>query len=56
MAMGPNHFAKRVTFLISPAGKVVKVWPDVKVADKVNDTDHSKEVLAAIKEAKASKS
>ena len=50
MAMGPNHFAKRVTFLISPAGKVVKVWPDVKVAN------HSEEVLAAIKEAKEAKS
>ncbi|MGI4852957.1 MAG: peroxiredoxin [Janthinobacterium lividum] len=50
MAMGPAHFAKRVTFLISPAGKVIKVWPDVKVAN------HSEEVLAAIKEAKASKS
>ncbi len=50
MAMGPNHFAKRVTFLISPAGKIVKIWPDVKVQD------HSEEVLAAIKEAKQTKS
>lgn len=45
-AMGPFHAAKRVTFLISPAGKVVKVWPEVKPAN------HSEEVLAAITEAK----
>jgi peroxiredoxin Q/BCP len=45
-----GHMASRVTFLISPAGKVVKVWPDVKVAN------HSEEVLAAIKEAKEAKS
>src|SRR3978361_851248 len=32
-AMGPFHIASRVTFLISPNGKVVKVWPDVKVAN-----------------------
>ena len=50
MAMGPNHFAKRVTFLISPEGKIIKVWPDVKVQN------HSEEVLAAIKEAKQAKS
>ncbi len=50
MAMGPIHAAKRVTFLISPAGKIVKVWPDVKVQN------HSEEVLAAIQEAKAAKS
>jgi peroxiredoxin Q/BCP len=50
MAHGDAKFAKRVTFLIGPNGKVVKVWPDVKVAD------HSEEVLAAIKEAKAAKS
>ena len=48
--MGPIHFASRVTFLISPAGKVVKVWPDVKVQN------HSEEVLAAIKDAKEAKS
>lgn len=48
--MGPIHFASRVTFLISPAGKVVKVWPDVKVQN------HSEEVLEAIKDAKAAKS
>lgn len=45
-SMGPMHFAKRETFLISPGGKVVKVWPDVKV------DHHSEEVLAAISEAK----
>ena len=48
--MGPIHFASRVTFLISPNGKIVKVWPDVSVQN------HSEEVLAAIKEAKAAKS
>lgn len=50
MAMGPNHMAKRVTYLIAPNGKVAKIWPDVKV------TNHSEEVIAAIKEAKQSKS
>jgi peroxiredoxin Q/BCP len=52
LAMGPDKtpIAKRVTFLIGPTGKVVKVWPDVKV------NNHSEEVLAAIKEAKATKS
>jgi peroxiredoxin Q/BCP len=40
--MGVAKFAKRDTFLISPAGKIVKVWTDVKPAD------HSEEVLAAI--------
>ncbi len=48
--IGGGRAASRVTFLISPAGKVIKVWPDVKVAN------HSEEVLAAIKEAKAAKS
>jgi len=43
---GPVKYASRVTYLISPKGKVVKVWPDVKVAD------HSTEVLAAIEQAK----
>ncbi len=42
--MGANKFANRETFLISPAGKVVKVWPDVKVGN------HSDEVLAEIAE------
>jgi peroxiredoxin Q/BCP len=50
LSMGPNKIAKRVTFLIGPNGKVVKVWPDVKV------NNHSEEVLAAIKEAKGEKS
>ena len=35
----------RTTYLIDPAGKVVKRWDKVKVAD------HEKDVLAAIKEA-----
>lgn len=48
-ARGDMKFAKRVTFLISPKGKVVKVWPDVKVQN------HSEEVLAAITEAKTAK-
>ena len=48
--IGGGRAASRVTFLISPKGKVVKVWPDVKVGN------HSEEVLAAIKEAKATKS
>lgn len=47
--MGPIHFAKRVTFLINPQGKIAKVWPDVKVQN------HSEEVLAAINEAKTAK-
>jgi peroxiredoxin Q/BCP len=46
MTHGDMHFAKRQTFLISPKGKVVKFWPDVKV------DHHSEEVLAAIEEAK----
>jgi peroxiredoxin Q/BCP len=40
--MGPVKFASRQTFLISPDGKVVKFWPDVKV------DNHSAEVLAEI--------
>ncbi len=44
--MGPMKFASRQTYLISPAGKIVKFWPDVKV------DHHSEEVLAAIAEAK----
>ena len=43
--MGAVKFASRQTFLISPDGKIIKFWPDVKVAN------HSDEVLAAIKEA-----
>ncbi|WP_419804331.1 peroxiredoxin [Terriglobus sp.] len=45
---GADQFASRVTFLISPAGKIVKVWPDVKVKD------HSDEVLEAIEAAQKS--
>ncbi len=48
--IGGGRAASRVTFLISPAGKIVKVWPDVKVQN------HSDEVLAAIREAKQTKS
>jgi peroxiredoxin Q/BCP len=40
--MGPIKFANRDTFLISPQGKIVKVWTGVKPAD------HSEEVLGAI--------
>ena len=45
-SMGPMKFAQRDTFLISPDGKVLKVW-EVKDIAK-----HSDEVLAAIQEAK----
>ncbi len=41
-SVGPMKFASRETFLISPGGKVVKVWSDVKVAN------HSDEVLEEI--------
>jgi peroxiredoxin Q/BCP len=44
--MGPVKFASRQTFLISPDGKIVKFWPDVKV------DHHSEEVLAEINAAK----
>ncbi|CAN5570195.1 thioredoxin-dependent thiol peroxidase [soil metagenome] len=44
--MGPVKFASRQTYLISPTGKIVKFWADVKV------DHHSEEVLAAIEEAK----
>ena len=40
--MGPIKFAQRDTFLISPSGKVVKVWT------KVDPNTHSDDVLAAI--------
>jgi thioredoxin-dependent peroxiredoxin len=39
---GPIKVASRQTFLISPAGKVVKYWPDVK------PDHHSEEVLAEL--------
>ena len=41
-ARGDNKFAARDTFLISPAGKIVKVWTGV------NPNTHSDDVLAAI--------
>jgi peroxiredoxin Q/BCP len=44
--MGPIKFASRQTYLISPSGKIVKFWPDVKV------DHHSEEVLAEIEAAK----
>jgi len=40
--MGVAKFAKRDTFLISPAGKIVKVWTGV------NPNTHSDDVLAEI--------
>jgi thioredoxin-dependent peroxiredoxin len=40
--IGPIKVASRQTFLISPAGKVVKYWPNVK------PDNHSEEVLAAL--------
>lgn len=40
--MGPMKYASRNTFLISPDGKIAKVWTSVKPAV------HSEEVLAAI--------
>jgi thioredoxin-dependent peroxiredoxin len=45
-SMGPIKYASRQTFLISPDGKIVKFWPDVKV------NNHSEEVLAEISAAK----
>ncbi|MGP8260160.1 MAG: peroxiredoxin [Acidobacteriaceae bacterium] len=40
--MGPVKFAQRDTFLISPAGKIAKVWTGV------NPNTHSDDVLGAI--------
>ena len=45
-SMGPMHFASRDTFLISPEGKVVKVW------EKVDPKVASSEVLDEINQAK----
>ena len=42
MTHGDMKFAARDTFLISPDGKIVKVW------EKVNPNVHSEEVLAEI--------
>lgn len=42
MTHGDMKFASRQTFLISPKGKIVKVWP------KVDVQKHSEEVLAEI--------
>jgi peroxiredoxin Q/BCP len=41
-ARGDNKFAARDTFLISPVGKIVKVWTNV------NPNTHSDDVLAEI--------
>jgi peroxiredoxin Q/BCP len=41
-ARGDNKFAQRDTFLISPAGLIVKVWTGV------NPNTHSDDVLAEI--------
>jgi thioredoxin-dependent peroxiredoxin len=46
MTHGDMKFASRDTFLISPEGKVVKVW------EKVDPNVHSEEVLAEISAAK----
>jgi thioredoxin-dependent peroxiredoxin len=43
---GTMKYAERETFLISPDGKIVKVW------EKVDPTPHSAEVLAEIAAAK----
>ena len=40
-----GEYAARQTFLISPDGKVIKFWPEVSVSN------HSEDVLAAIKQA-----
>ena len=45
-SFGPMHFANRETFLISPDGKVVKVW------EKVDPNVASSEVLDEINQAK----
>jgi peroxiredoxin Q/BCP len=45
-AHGDMKFAARQTYLISPAGKVIKYWP------KVDPNTHSEEVLAEIAAAK----
>ncbi len=41
-SLGPRGVASRNTFLIDPAGKIVKVWTGV------NPSKHSEEVLAAL--------
>jgi peroxiredoxin Q/BCP len=45
-AYGEMHFAERTTFLISPDGKIVKVWTVKDIAS------HSAEVLAEIQSMK----
>jgi peroxiredoxin Q/BCP len=46
MARGDMKFASRDTFLISPSGKIVKVW------EKVDPNVHSTDVLAEIESQK----
>jgi peroxiredoxin Q/BCP len=45
-SLNPRGMASRNTFLIDPAGKIVKVWTGV------NPSKHSEEVLAALPESK----
>ena len=45
-SLRPNGVAARNTFLISPDGKIAKVWTGV------NPSKHSEEVLAALAESK----
>ena len=45
-SLGPRGVASRNTFLIDPAGKIVKVWTGV------NPSKHSEEVLAALADTK----
>jgi thioredoxin-dependent peroxiredoxin len=45
-SLNPRGMASRNTFLIDPAGKIVKVWTGV------NPSKHSEEVLAALADSK----
>ncbi len=45
--LGPLSMAKRHSFIISPAGKIVKIFR------KVNAADHSNEIIAALKSLQA---
>jgi peroxiredoxin Q/BCP len=45
-SLNPRGMASRNTFLIDPAGKIVKVWTGV------NPAKHSEEVLAALSDSK----
>ena len=50
MAHGDMKFAARDTFLISPYGKIVKVW------EKVDPNTHSADVLAELEANQRNKS